>query len=133
VANLGNVNAPDTGNPDADAYNNLAEYGLVLSPTTFSAGPVSGRFTYPGGDRLRIVLTRDPARNDVTIEVQGADDLAGPWTTLASSVLGAVTTGAGYYSGDSAGPGLKTVEVRDLYNIGDPAHPRRFLRLQVSH
>ena len=46
---------------------------------------------------------------------------------------GAVTTGAGYYGGDSAGPGLQTVEVRDLYNVDDPAHPRRFLRLRVAH
>ncbi len=133
LTNLGSVSAPDTGNPDADAFDNLAEYGLVLSPTVFSAGPVNGLFTYPEGDRLRIVFTRDPARNDVTLTAQGADDVAGPWTPLASSVLGAVTTGAGYYGGDSAGPGLKTVEVRDLFNLDDPAHPRRFVRLQVSH
>lgn len=79
-----------------------------------------------------MVFTRDPARNDVTIEVLAADDLAGPWTPIASSVLGAVTTGAGYYGGDSAGLGLKTVVVRDLYNVDDPSHPRRFLRLRLS-
>lgn len=30
-----------------------------------------------------------------------------------------------------AGP-LRTVEVRDLYLITDPAHPRRFLRLHAA-
>jgi hypothetical protein len=125
--------AANTANPDGDAYLNLAEYGLVLVPTAFSAGPVGERFTYPEGDRLRIVFNRDPARSGVTIEVLAADGLAGPWTPIAGSVLGAETIGPGYYSGDGAGPGLKTVEVRDLYNLDDPAHPRRFLRLRVSH
>ena len=27
-------------------------------------------------------FTRDPARNDVTLEVQSADSPAGPWTTV---------------------------------------------------
>lgn len=133
LANFNDLDAPDLGNADNDAYANLAEYGLVLSPAAFSTGPVGERPAYPEGDRLRIIFTRDPARNDVTIEAQAADDLAGPWATIASSVLGAATTGAGYYGGESAGPGLKTVEVRDVFNIGNPAHPHRFLRLQVSH
>ena len=33
---------------------------------------------YPEGQRLRIVFTRDPARNDVTVEVQGAFFPQGP-------------------------------------------------------
>lgn len=124
--------AADFANPDGDAYMNLVEYALVLVPTAFSTGPEGGRFTYPEGDRLRIVFNRDPARHDVTIEVLAAGDLAGPWATIASSVHGTETTGPGYYGGDSAGPGLKTVEVRDLYNLNDPAHPTRFLRLRIT-
>ena len=132
LAELGSVNALSAGNGDADAFENLAEYGLRLSPTVFDTGPVGGRFSYPEGDRLRLIFTREPARNDVTIEVLAADDLDGPWTPIASSVLGGVTIGAGYYGSDGPGPGPKAVEVRDLYNVDDPAHPRRFLRLRVS-
>ena len=54
----------------------------MLVPTTFSIGPVGGRFAYPEGGRLRIVFTRDPARHDVTIEVLATGDLDGPWTSL---------------------------------------------------
>jgi uncharacterized delta-60 repeat protein len=132
LAELGSVTAPDTGNPDADALMNLAEYGLVQSPTAFSAEPVGERFSYPDGERLRMVFPRDPARPDVTIEVLASDSLEGPWETIASSVLGGVTSGPGYYAGDGVGPGVKQVEVRDVFPIGDPAHPQRFLRLRVS-
>jgi uncharacterized delta-60 repeat protein len=131
LAQLGNVNAPADGNGDGDAFVNLAEYGLVLNPSTYSTGPAGGPHAYAEGRRLRMIFTRDPARNDVTIEAEVADDMAGPWTTVASSVLGAPTSGPGYFGGDSAGPGLKNVEVRDVVNVGDPAHPRRYLRLRV--
>ena len=131
IDNLGNVNAPDGGNADGDAYVNLAEYGLVLDPAASSSVP-GGPHAYPEGTRLRMIFTRDPARDDVTITAEVADDLAGPWTVVASSVFGAPMSGAGYVGGDSAGAGLNTVEVRDVVNVGDPAHPRRYLRLRVK-
>ena len=71
-------------------------------------------------------VPRDPARNDITIEVQAADSPAGPWTTLAISTLGVPFTGPGYVDGDSAAPGVKSVEVRDTVNL--PAATRRWLR-----
>jgi hypothetical protein len=46
-------------------------------------------------------LTRDPARNDVTVEVQAGPAPDGPWTTVATSALGAPFTGAGYVGGDA--------------------------------
>ncbi len=131
LTQLGDANAPDLGDPDGDSLSNLLEYALVLSPTTPSVAPSAALFTYAEGMRLRLFFTRDPARNDVTIEVQAAASPAGPWTTIASSVLGGVTSGAGYVGGDSAGPGLKTVEVRDTVNLADA--PERFLRVRVSH
>jgi uncharacterized delta-60 repeat protein len=130
LTQLGDIHAPDNANIDGDAYVNLAEYGLVLDPHSFSTVP-SGPYAYADGTRLRILFTRDPERNDVTIEAEATDNLAGPWTTLASSVLGAPMRGPGYLSGDGADTGLKTVEVRDVVNVGDPAHPNRFLRLRV--
>ena len=42
------------------------------------------------------------------------------------ALLGGVTV-----TETGAGP-LLTVEVRDLYPIGDPAHPQRFLRLHAA-
>ena len=77
-------------------------------------------------------FTRDPVRNDVTIEAQAADSPAGPWTTVAASTLGGVTIGVGYVGGDDASPGLKTVEVRDTMDIS-PTTTSRYLRVKVTH
>jgi len=69
----------------------------------------------------------------VTLRVQGSDDLA-TWIDLASSINGAAMTAlvAGVTVNET-GPGpLRSVEVRDLYAVGDPAHPKRFLRLQST-
>ncbi|OYV04671.1 MAG: hypothetical protein CFE26_15635, partial [Verrucomicrobiales bacterium VVV1] len=114
---------------DRDGLVNLLEYGLVLSPTGFSSAPSATVATYPEGKRLRMFLSRDPGRYDVTLEVQAGDDLVG-WTTIATSALGAPFSGPGYVVGDSASPGVKTVEIRDVVNIANA--PRRFLRVKVT-
>ncbi len=126
VANSGN--GADGSDFDRDGLVNLLEYGLVLSPVTSSSAPSATVATYPEGKRLRMFLSRDPARYDVTLEVQAGDDLVG-WTTIATSALGAPFSGPGYVGGDSATPGVKTVEVRDVLNI--TSSPRRFLRVLV--
>ena len=132
LTQLGDANAPDLGDSDFDGLVHLAEYALNLFPTAPSLPPLVTRFVYAEGERLRMFFTRDPAHNDVTIEVQSADSPAGPWTTVAASTLGGVTTGTGYVGGDDASPGLKTVEVRDTVNIS-PTTNSRYLRVKVTH
>ena len=88
----------------------------MLSPTQPSLPPVATLFQYAEGDRLRMFLTRDPARHDVTLTVRAASSLDGPWTDVAVSGLGQPFTGPGYVAGDADTPGLKTVEVRDIVN-----------------
>ena len=124
-------NAPETGDADGDGFNNLAEYALTLSPSAPDPSVPIDRHLYAEGERLRVFFTRDPARNDVTIEVQAASDIAGTWTTIATSALGDVTNGPGYVGGDNEGPGLKTIEVRDSINIAEA--PQRFLRFRITH
>jgi hypothetical protein len=125
---LGDPNAPDDGDPDSDGLLNLAEYALVSSPVVFSGSPVPERRTYAEGERLALVFNRDPARTDITIEVEVSPDL-NSWITIASSINGSVPTGAGFVAESDQGGGLMTVEVRDVVNIGSEA--RRFLRLRV--
>ena len=135
LANLGNPDASLTGDSDFDGVAALIEYAFGMSPTLSDAGllPQVSTFDYPEGRRMRIVFPRDPGRNDITIEVQVSGDPGSPgWSTIASSVNGAPTTGAGYVGGDGAGPGLKQVEVRDIVNMDDVTPVRRFLRLRVS-
>ena len=86
--------------------------------------------TYAEGRRLAIIFPRDPARNDVTIEVQAGGNLI-DWDVVATSTLGATFSGTGFVSEIDAGNGLKTVEVRDTVNIGNTT--RRFLRLRITH
>ena len=131
LANLGNLEASDLGDTDHDSLAHLAEYALVLLPTAFSQLPIVTSFTYPDGKRLRMFFKRDPARSDVTIEVQSASAPDGPWTTIATSTLGGVTTGPGYVGGDSASAGVKTVEIRDTVNISVAS--QRWLRVRVTH
>ena len=125
-------NAADTSMPDRDGVPNLLKYALVITPGTPSAGalPQGLLRSYFDGDRLAMIFSRDPARNDITLEVQVAGDLAGPWTIIAMSAGGAAFTGQGAVGETNAGS-LKTVEVRDSVNIGDA--PRRFMRVRVAH
>jgi tRNA(Arg) A34 adenosine deaminase TadA len=132
VSELSNQFAPDLGNPDGDELRNLGEYGLLRSPTTSEGAATSVEpALYAEGERLRMFVPRDPTRNDITLEVQATANLAGPWTTIATSTLGAPFTGPGYFGGDSATPGVKSVEVRDTVNVDDAT--QRFLRVRVRH
>lgn len=129
---FGNVNAADLDDADYDGAKNLTEYAMVKDPTTpngpAAAAPVLK--TYGDGTRLALFVTRDPSRNDVTIEVQAASSPAGPWTTVASSVNGAPFSGSGYVGGDAGTSGIKIVEIRDV----PPANATsRFMRVVASH
>ena len=132
LAHFGDNTVPDTGDPDNDGLKTLAEYGLNLLPESPSRPPATSVFTYAEGDRLRMFVPRDPAHNDIIVSVEATGDLvAGPWTALATSTLGAPFTGPGYVGGDDTTPGLKTVEVRDIVNLS--ATTQRWLRVKVSH
>lgn len=128
---VGSVDAADQFDPDKDGVALLTEYALLLSPLAqdYALLPRPRLFQYPDGQHLRLFFKRDPTRSDVTIEVQAASSPAGPWTTIASSVLGAPTTGSGYVGGDGGGTGVKTVEVRDT----EADAKQRFLRIRVTH
>ena len=90
------------GDTDGDGIFNLIEYALLLSPASPSQLPGASTFSYVEGDRLRMFVPRDPARNDITTEVQAADSPAGPWTTLATSTLGTPFVGPGFVDKFSA-------------------------------
>ena len=95
LTHLGDANAPDLDDGDSDGIRNLAEYGLNLLPETPDAAPLAvTRFIYAEGERMRMFIQREPAHNDVTIEVRAADSPAGPWTVIATSTLGAPFTSA---------------------------------------
>jgi hypothetical protein len=115
-----------------DGFVNLLEYALGADPHAAAANPFPRGGTVAG--RLTITFQRVNTANDITLTVQGADSPAGPWADLARSVNGAATTSLiGGVTTTETPAGLNTtVEVRDLYLLTDPLHPRRFLRLRVT-
>ena len=129
---LGNAAAADNTDPELDGLGALAEYGLNLFPENQDVQPAVSAFNYAEGRRIRLILQRDTAHNDITIEVLATADLvAGPWTVIATSTLGGPFTGAGYFTGETAGAGVKTVEIRDIVNMTGLA--KRFLKVRFTH
>lgn len=129
---LGDPNAPDDGDPDFDGVINLVEYALGMNPAVADATsqPQPMILSYPEGERLAIFLHRDPAHDDITVTVEVSSTLLDPWTVIAESVAGQPFTGPGVVGGDSATPGIKTVEIRDLFQVGSSS--KRFLRIRVT-
>jgi uncharacterized repeat protein (TIGR03803 family) len=129
---FGDPNAPDLDDPDGDGIPNLLEYALLGDPwftdaTTLSAGAIT---TFPDGPRLAVIVPRDPAHTDITVIVEVSETLAS-WSTLATSTAGGAFTGPGYYAGDAATPGVKSVTIRDTQPAS--AASRRFIRIRTVH
>ena len=116
---------------EGDGLGNLLEY-------TFGGNPyVASQAALPQvgvlGGRLALTFTRVVANTDLTIVVQGADNAAGPWTDLAASVNGGATAPLVGVTVTETGAGAtRSVEVRDLYLMNNPAHPTRFMKVQVT-
>lgn len=130
--NAGNAATTDfLANPDGDVLSNAWEYFHDTDPKLNTASQVQ---TQVLGGRLAIVFPRNTAANDVVAVVRGADSPEGPWTDLAQSTGGGPFTAVvGGVTVSETGTGsTRNVEVRDLYDVTDPAHPRRFLRLWIQ-
>ena len=127
--------ASDNADPNGNGIPNLLEYALNGDPV----GTATGRVILPqpsvnAGGTLQLGFTRWLDRTDITLTVQAADLPAGPWINLASSAGGGpfivATTGA-TVGETGAGP-ARAVIVTDLFPLTDPAHPRRFMRVQTT-
>ena len=117
-----------------DGVSNLLAYAAGLSPWAYATAANGGRpVAAKTGGRLAITFNRSTAATDLTLTVQGADSPAGPWADLARSTGGAVFTvlAAGAAATETGAGALRSVEIRDPYLTSDPAHPRRFLRVEA--
>jgi len=125
--------AADTADPDGDGAVNSIEYATSSNPLVANAGGILASQIAPG--QLTVTFSRNTAANDVSIVVQASDTLAANgWTDLASSINGAAITAliGGVTVMETGSGSARTVQVRDLYSVNDPAHPRRFMRLKVT-
>ena len=117
---------------EPDGLGNLLEYALGGNPNVASRTPLP--LTSVIGGRLTLTFTRTLANTDIVMTVQGADALGGSLTNLARSTSGAafIALDAGVNVTETGGGATRSVEVRDLYLTTDPAHSRRFLRLEIT-
>jgi len=118
-------NSDDTANPSGDGISNLMKYATGLSPLARSntppavQGTTAATISGTSGNVLSLTFNRI-ADSTLTYVVEGTDDLSsGQWTSVWSSTGNANTSA--------------TLSVPDTVLIGDPAHPKRFLRLRVVH
>jgi hypothetical protein len=127
-------NAADSADPNGNGIANLMEYALNGDPTGSTTGTgILPTASANGTNHLQLAFTRYLDRNDITLTVQGCDTLTGTWTDLAQSVNGAAFTVqfSGASVNESGTGNTRAVTVGDLYQMTDPAHPQRFLRLKV--
>jgi uncharacterized delta-60 repeat protein len=132
---LNSGNAGDLADPNGNGVNNLLEYALGGDPLGSASGiSILPQVARSPGNTARIDLTRYLDRTDVTLTVQAADSLLGPWTALASSTAGAPfeVLAPGATVSESGSGNQRSVSVTDLCTINDPAHPKRFMRLEVK-
>ena len=133
IANAGN--AADFADPNKNGIVNFLEYALGGDP----AGGTTGVSILPqpgisATNRLQITLTRSLDRNDITLTAQAADAPVGPWSNLARSINSGTFTllNAGAAVSETGTGNTRTVTVSDVYPVNDPAHPFRFMRLEVT-
>ena len=128
-------NAADSADPNGNGIANLMEYALNGDPTGSTAAmSILPTASANGTNHLQLAFTRYLDRNDITLTVQGCDTLTGTWTDLAQSVNGAALSvlASGASVNETGTGNTRAVAVGDLYQMTDPAHPQRFLRLKVT-
>jgi uncharacterized delta-60 repeat protein len=125
--------ASDLADPNGNGLANLLEYALggPAMGNGPSVAPVVGR---DANGHATLSFTRYGSRNDLTLTVLGADAPGGSWVALARSTGGGAVTAvdSGATVAESGSGDARTVTVGDAFTMGDPAHPQRFLRLEVS-
>lgn len=122
--------AGDEVDGDMDGLANLLEYALGTDPNVFDPLP-DGAID---GGKLRIAFTRNAAAADLTLSVAAADDLASAWTEIARSENGApfMATVPEASVNESGDGDIKNVQVTDIHLTTDPAHPKRFMRVEAG-
>jgi hypothetical protein len=123
--------AADNGDPNHNGIPNLIEYALGGDPEGISTG-ILPQLARDGAGHAQIHFTRYPDRSDISLIVQGSNNLADPWTDLAISVNGAAFTPAdnGATVSESGSGNTRDVTVTDSATPSSAA--KRFLRLKVT-
>jgi hypothetical protein len=104
-------------NPDGDGWNNAAEFALGLEPQAFDTGVLESRDEL---GRLTLTYTHPLDRAGVTLVLEAATSVTGPWTSGSGATALVSVTRQG---------NLETVTVRTDF---PGTQPLQFLRLRVQ-
>lgn len=115
---------------DNDGSTNLREYALGGNPF-IAEPPLIARNIR--NNRLTLTFTRDLAKTDIIITVEGSNNPDHGWMDLAiSEAGGAFKAVQGGVTVRETGYGaIRDVEVADFHAIDNVDHPQRFIRLRV--
>ncbi|MES2476602.1 MAG: LamG-like jellyroll fold domain-containing protein [Verrucomicrobiota bacterium] len=122
----------DAVDGDHDGMTNLLEYALGSDPNTAN---ITGSPTVSAvEDKLQITFHRNPAASDIRLLVTASDDLTSVWTEIARSEQGAafVASVVGAEVEEQVNGEIRIVQATDAVFTHDPAHPKRFMRLEVK-
>jgi len=125
----------DTADPNGNGIPNLFEYALNGDPLGGTTGEsILPQASASAGNTLQLAFTHWLDRTDITIAVQASDSPEGPWLGLAGSTAGGafITLATGTTVSETGTGNSRAVIVVDLYQFTDPAHLRRFMRMQVT-
>ncbi len=135
-ANFGaNWNNPvvsgDSVDIDQDGLSNLLEFALGSNPNVTSTTSSPQQST--AGGRLKIAFNRNSTASDITLSVMAVDDITTEWSEIARSTNGAafVAIHPDASVSESGSGSIKAVQATDIFLTTDPAHPKRFMRLEV--
>ena len=120
----------DLANPTGDGVPNLLKYALGLDPTKQDAPPTPYPVTASDGETyLTLYFSRVSVATDITYEIQVTGNLAGPWTTVATSSGGNPFTGLGLVRdisyNDLFWSGGGTIFINPIYPPPPPLYPGR--------
>lgn len=111
----------DTADPDGDRIANLVEYATASDPTQPNPAPLKLSLS---GESTFLSWTRAHGRSDVTLSLQGSDDLSN-WTTLTAAV------GAGSSTAQATGVAVTDSTFNSSVTASVPAN-YTFFRLKAE-
>jgi len=125
--------AANLADPDQDGLENIWEFIHGTDPQ--AAGSRSAPVGSIIGDRLALTFPRNPDGTDLSLVVQAADSMDGPWLDLATSTAAGpfTATAPGATVTETPSGAMFRVEVKDTYFTNDPAHRKRFMRLEARY
>ena len=130
---LGDPDASDSGDPDFDGLTSLEEYAFGLLPNRPDNTPAVQAFLNEetNGQSLSLQFDQDLSRTELTLIIEAANSLNGPWTEIARSQGGEILTGQAVTQLLTSSGSIQTLLVHDAQS--SVPLEKRFMRIRITH